>query len=54
MGVVKCEAMLLIEGDTNPVHLQVGDHLLIPAHQRYRVAWTSPDEPTIWLAVFYD
>ena len=23
------------------------------AHKRHRVEWTAPDEPTIWLAVFY-
>jgi cupin 2 domain-containing protein len=33
--------------------LRVGDHTVIPAHRRHRVAWTTPDEPTIWLAVFY-
>lgn len=31
-----------------------GDHILIPAHRRHRVQWTTPDEPTVWLAVFYD
>jgi cupin 2 domain-containing protein len=31
-----------------------GDYLHIPAHQRHRVAWTSPEETTVWLAVFYD
>lgn len=29
-----------------------GDHTYIPAHRRHRVAWTTPDEPTVWLAVF--
>ena len=33
--------------------LKVGDWINIPAHQRHRVEWTSPDEPTVWLAVFY-
>jgi cupin 2 domain-containing protein len=33
--------------------LQVGDYLHIPAHQKHRVAWTTPEEETIWLAVFY-
>lgn len=28
-----------------------GDHLLLPAGTRHRVAWTSPDVPTVWLAV---
>jgi hypothetical protein len=22
-------------------------------HQKHRVEWTTPDEPTAWLAVFY-
>jgi len=30
-----------------------GDHLLLPAGLRHRVAWTDPDVPTIWLAVFW-
>ncbi|MDP5291263.1 cupin domain-containing protein [Oceanimonas sp. CHS3-5] len=32
--------------------LAPGDHLYIPAHQKHRVCYTAPDEPTIWLAVF--
>ena len=41
--------------DTAPETLQLdaGDHVLIPAHTRHRVAWTDPDQDTIWLAVFY-
>ncbi|MBF0255386.1 MAG: cupin domain-containing protein [Gammaproteobacteria bacterium] len=34
------------------LELAEGDYLLIPAHCRHRVAWTDPDQPTIWLAVF--
>jgi cupin 2 domain-containing protein len=30
-----------------------GDWLDIPAHRRYRVDWTDPATPTVWLAVFY-
>lgn len=33
------------------VRMEKGDHLLIPAHVRHRVAWTSKDQQTIWLAV---
>ncbi|TWU48635.1 Cupin domain protein [Rubripirellula tenax] len=29
-----------------------GDWINIPAHRRHRVAWTTPEEPTVWLAVF--
>jgi cupin 2 domain-containing protein len=35
------------------ITLQPGDYLNIPAHRKHRVAWTSPDEPTVWLAVWY-
>lgn len=33
--------------------LRPGDHLLIPAHRRHRVAWTMPEGETVWLAVFF-
>lgn len=33
------------------VELIPGDHVLIPAHVRHRVAWTAADTDTIWLAV---
>ncbi|MDB4809963.1 cupin domain-containing protein [bacterium] len=35
------------------VRLLPGDHCLIPSNQRHRVKWTKPDEPTVWLAVFF-
>jgi cupin 2 domain-containing protein len=28
-----------------------GDCVLLPAHERHRVAWTSSEPPAIWLAV---
>ena len=31
-----------------------GSSVNIPAHRRHRVEWTTPDGPTIWLAVFYE
>src|SRR5208283_3543324 len=34
------------------VALKPGDCIDIPAHQRHRVEWTTPEEPTIWLAVY--
>lgn len=30
-----------------------GDFINIPAHKKHRVEWTTLDEPTIWLVVFY-
>jgi cupin 2 domain-containing protein len=35
------------------VELRPGDFVNIPAHRRHRVEWTTPDEPTVWLAVHY-
>ncbi len=35
------------------VEMKAGDWINIPAHKKHRVEWTSPDEPTVWLAVFY-
>jgi len=35
------------------VDLMPGDCINIAAHQRHRVEWTTPEEPTIWLAVHY-
>ena len=46
-------ARLLLEGEQESTYLRAGDYLLIPARRRHRVEWTSPDEPTIWLAVHY-
>lgn len=53
--LVSGSAVLAIENDSGieRVNLRPGDHLLIPAHQRHRVESTSPNEKTIWLAVFF-
>jgi cupin 2 domain-containing protein len=42
-----------LEFEDRTLPLGPGDSLNIPAHVRHRVEWTSPDEPTVWLAVFY-
>ena len=46
-------AILAFEDDPEPVRLEPGDYVLIPAHARHRVEWSDPDRPTIWLAVHY-
>lgn len=46
-------AGLAFEDEDEEMVLRPGDHVRIPAHRRHRVAWTSPDEETVWLAVFY-
>lgn len=52
--VVVVEGSARIEFDGGDARtLTAGDHLFIPAHCRHRVAWTAPDQPTIWLAVHH-
>jgi cupin 2 domain-containing protein len=46
-------ARVEIEGEAAPVELAPGDWLELPAHRRHRVSWTTPEEPTVWLAFFY-
>ena len=50
--VLKGEAKLLLEDGEEPITMRPGDHALISPHRKHRVEWTTPDEPTVWLAVF--
>jgi cupin 2 domain-containing protein len=53
------EWVLLVSGNARlafadppmTMNLKPGDHLLIPAHTRHRVAWTAEHMDTVWLAV---
>lgn len=51
--VLRGEAMVMFEEESSPRHLQAGDYLLIPAHHKHRVEWTTLEEPTVWLAMFF-
>ena len=51
--VLKGAARLRLEGDAPPVEMKPGDFVNIPAHTKHQVEWTTPEEPTIWLAVHY-
>lgn len=44
-------ARLWLDGEEGERDLRPGDALLIPAHVRHRVTWTTADPPTVWLAV---
>jgi len=46
-------AGIAFEGEGSMRSLRPGDHLLIPAHCRHRVAWTDEAAPTIWLTVHF-
>ena len=49
--LISGNAGLQIEEQPDIVQLHPGDHLMIPAHTRHRVAWTDKKHRTIWLAV---
>jgi cupin 2 domain-containing protein len=55
----QAEWVLLLKGaarlefEDSTLELSPGDYVNLPAHRKHRVAWTTPDERTIWLAVFY-
>jgi cupin 2 domain-containing protein len=52
--VVVLKGAARLEFEDRVVEMRVGDSINIPAGQKHRVAWTTPDEPTVWLAVFYE
>jgi cupin 2 domain-containing protein len=49
--VIKGAARLQFQDKT--LALKPGDYINIPAHEKHRVDWTTPDEETVWLAIFY-
>lgn len=51
--VVSGAARLEFREPDEVLEMKPGDHVLIAAHRPHRVQWTSPDEPTTWLAVFF-
>ncbi len=51
--VLRGAARLRIENQEQPIEMKPGDYVNLPAHTKHRVEWTTPDEPTIWLAVHY-
>ena len=40
--------------DGTRVALESGDHLHLPPGVRHRVGETSREEPTVWLAIFWN
>ena len=52
--LLKGSAGLMFEGSDKAMTMNAGDYVNIPSHLRHRVAWTAPDEYTVWLAIFYN
>ena len=51
--LLKGRAGLRIEGRSNEIVMEPGDHLHLPAHLKHRVEWTDPEKETVWLAIHY-
>lgn len=46
-------AARLVFAEGREVSLGPGDWIDIAAHEKHRVAWTDPEQDTVWLAVHY-
>ena len=53
VSVLQGDAKIWIE-NSGEIHLQTGDYLLLPAHCRHRVTYTSAEPACVWLAVFFE
>ena len=51
--LISGEAALEIEGRDTLLVLAPGDHALLPARCRHRVAWTAAEQDTVWVALFF-
>jgi cupin 2 domain-containing protein len=51
--VIVLKGAARLEFEDSVLEMHPGDYVNIPAHTRHRVEWTSPDQPTVWLAVHY-
>jgi len=52
--LLKGNAVLLFDNQSQPIKMNPGDYLHIEKHVRHRVEWTDPEQETIWLAVYYN
>jgi cupin 2 domain-containing protein len=41
------------ERDAKELEMGPGDYVCIAAHERHRVAWTDPNQDTVWIALYY-
>jgi cupin 2 domain-containing protein len=51
--VLQGYATIQFEDEPEPMELQAGSYLNIPAHAKHRVVSTSLTEKTVWLAIHY-
>jgi len=46
-------AAQLVFEDGEQIALKPGDFLHIAGHRRHRVAWTDPEQTSVWLALYF-
>lgn len=51
--VIVLKGAARLQFEDRMVEMKPGDFVNIPAFRKHRVDWTTPDEPTVWLAVHY-
>ena len=51
--VIVLKGAARLQFEDGMVEMEPGDFLNIPAFKKHRVDWTTPDEPTVWLCVWY-
>lgn len=51
--LLKGNAVLRFENQSQLIKMKPGDYLHIKKHVRHRLEWTNPELETIWLAVHY-
>jgi cupin 2 domain-containing protein len=52
--VIVLKGAARLQFEDGMVEMKPGDFVNIPAFKKHRVDWTTPDEPTVWLAVWYE
>lgn len=52
--VLQGEAVVSFIDSGEGFRMAAGDYLLIQSHVRHRVEYTSPDQPTVWLAFHFN
>ena len=52
--VIVLKGAARLQFEDGMVEMKGGDFINIPAFKKHRVDWTTPDEPTVWLGVWYN
>ncbi len=51
--VIVLKGAARLQFEDGMIEMKPGDFINIPASCKHRVDWTTPDEPTVWLALHY-